>query len=33
MQVISGSQDGQNPEYIESKSSSNRQTANFAKKI
>ena len=33
MQVISGSQDGQNPEYIESKSSTNRQTANFAKKF
>ena len=33
MQVISDSQDGQIPEYIESKSSTNRQTANSAKKF
>ena len=33
MQVISGSQDGQIPEHIESKSSTKRQTANFAKKF
>ena len=33
MQVISGSQDGQIPEQIESKSSAKRQTANLAKKF